>query len=387
MGSFFHHCGGCERVKNVLKVLCLFCFLYLFFLSIGLIGSGFKGLGNEAAQKIIEVTSSPFVALFIGILATSMVQSSSTVTSMIVSIVGAGILPVHTAIPMVMGANVGTSVTNTFVSIGHITRKGEFSKAVHAATVHDIFNILSIAVLFPLEMLTRSVFGVGLLEKAAVSFSNFLGEGTDFKFKSPVKLIIKPVISQIKHFLGQLNLSYNVSGTILIVTGFIIMFLALFLIVKLMKSLVIEKIEVLFDKVVGKKPFQGLVLGIILTAIVQSSSITTSIMVPMAAAGVINIYQVLSITLGANIGTTVTALLASSASGPAGVSIALVHLFFNISGCCIFWPGHKGGKLPVYLSEKLSLAAAKRRYIIFIYVLVLFFLLPLMLILIDKYLI
>lgn len=373
-------------MKNILKVLGLAVFLYIFFMSIGLIGSGFKGLGRDAAEKIIQVTSSPFVALFIGILVTSMVQSSSTVTSMIVTIVGAGVIPVHAAVPMIMGANVGTSVTNTFVSIGHITRKGEFSKAVHAATVHDIFNILAILVLFPVEMLTRAVFGIGLLEKGACLFSGCLGEGTEFTFKSPVKVIIKPAISVIKKLLEGMELSDKFSAVILIVLGFVLLFLALYLIVKIMKSLVLAKIEVLFDKVVGKKAYKGLILGILITAIVQSSSITTSIMVPLAAAGVINIYQVLSITLGANIGTTVTALLASSASGPAGVTIALVHLFFNIFGALIFWPGHNGGRLPVYLSEKLSDAAAKRRYIIFIYVATVFFLLPVVLILIDKYL-
>ena len=373
-------------MNKPLKIFVLFALLYFFFLSIGLVSCGFKCLGKETAENIISITSNPFVSLFIGIFVTSLVQSSSTVTSMVVGFVGSGLISIQSAVPLVMGANVGTSVTNTFVSMGHITRKGEFKRAIHAATVHDIFNLMTILVLFPVEMLCRVIFGTGFLEKNAVILSNILGTGTEFKFKSPVKMIIKPVVSALKEHIQGMGLSGNLSGAILIVLGFLFLFIALFFIVKLMKSMVLAKIEVLFDKVIGRKPVQGLVLGIIITAVVQSSSITTSIMVPLAAAGVINIYQVLSITIGANIGTTVTALLASFAVGPAGVTIALVHLFFNLYGMLIYWPGHRGGMIPVRISEHLSSLCSRRRYMAFVYVLGVFFIVPLLLIVIDKFL-
>ena len=114
--------------------------LFLFFVSLELMGDSFKLLGRGFAERLLITTSNPFVGLFIGILATSLVQSSSTVTSLTVGIVAGGGLTVAGAIPIVLGANVGTSITNTIVSLGHIARKDEFERAMGAATVHDLFQ-------------------------------------------------------------------------------------------------------------------------------------------------------------------------------------------------------------------------------------------------------
>jgi sodium-dependent phosphate cotransporter len=376
-----------KKLSPILKVISLLALLYFFFLSIGLIGSGFKCLGKEAAEKIINFTANPFIGLFIGVLVTSLVQSSSTVTSMVVVMVGSGVISIPNAIPIIMGANVGTSVTNTLVSVGHITRKDEFERAVSAATVHDFFNLLTISILFPIEWISRvlSSNGQGLLHKSALLFSQVLGTGTEFKFKSPLKMIIKPVSQWIKKSIQSFEFSDRTVGILLLGIAFILLFFALFFIVKLMKSMMIGKIENIFDKIIGKNPFQGLVIGIMVTAIVQSSSITTSLLVPMAAAGIINLTQVFPITLGANIGTTVTALMASFAVGPAGVTIALVHLFFNIYGIIIFWPGHIGGRLPMWMARYLGTMCYGRRYMAFVYVGLTFFLIPVMLIVISRY--
>ena len=84
------------------------------------------------------MTSNPLVGLFTGILATTLAQSSSTITSIAVGLVASRALTIEGAIPVVMGANIGTSVTNTLVSMGHITRKEEFRRALAGATVHLI---------------------------------------------------------------------------------------------------------------------------------------------------------------------------------------------------------------------------------------------------------
>ena len=85
-------------------------------------------------------------------------------TSVIVGLVATGEVPVHTAVPMIMGANIGTTVTNTIVSLAHITRPQEFRRAFAAATVHDAFNFMAVAIFLPLEIISRWTFGVGILE-------------------------------------------------------------------------------------------------------------------------------------------------------------------------------------------------------------------------------
>ncbi|MBU1147316.1 MAG: Na/Pi symporter [Candidatus Omnitrophica bacterium] len=130
-----------DTLKIFTKAMLVLGFLYLFLVSIGLLGEAFKGFGKEFAENLLRMTSNPFVSLFIGILATSLMQSSSTTTSIVVGMVASGTITVGNAIPIIMGANIGTTVTNTLVSIGHITRREEFKRAIAGATVHDFFNL------------------------------------------------------------------------------------------------------------------------------------------------------------------------------------------------------------------------------------------------------
>lgn len=124
--------------------------LYLLLVSVSMVGSGFKLASGEHAKSLFEFASHPVAGLMIGLVATALIQSSSTVTSIIVGLVAGG-LPVQIAIPMVMGANIGTTVTNTLVSLGHLRCKEEFKRAFASATVHDFFNLLAVLIFLPLE--------------------------------------------------------------------------------------------------------------------------------------------------------------------------------------------------------------------------------------------
>ena len=126
-----------NKLVIILKVLGVILSLYLFLVGINGLSSGIKGLGGDFAKNVMSTTSNPFVALFIGILATTLFQSSSTTSSLIVAMVAGGTLTLSGAVPMIMGANIGTTVTNTIVSIGHIKQGNEFKRAFQAATVHD----------------------------------------------------------------------------------------------------------------------------------------------------------------------------------------------------------------------------------------------------------
>ena len=134
------------------KVLTLFGLIYLFILSITLLGGSFRLFGKEFAETIIQATSNPIVGLMIGVLTTAIIQSSSTTTSIIVGMVASGALTFEGSIPMVMGANIGTSVTNILVSLGHISRSDEFRRAFTGSMLHDFFNVCAVIVLLPLQI-------------------------------------------------------------------------------------------------------------------------------------------------------------------------------------------------------------------------------------------
>ncbi len=367
-----------SRSTTALQVLGLIAILLLFFVSIELMGDSFKLMGKGFAQTLLETTSNPFVGLFIGILATSLVQSSSTVTSMTVGLVAGGGLTIAGAIPIVMGANIGTSVTNTIVSLGSITRKDEFRRAMAGATVHDFFNLLAVAVLFPLELLFHVVSGT-----AAVLTDALAGVGGT-KLLSPLKLITDPVADGVISLMQQ-------NGVAVLVAGLLLLFISLRYLVKLLKTLVLGRSEELLHKYIFGPPAIALVFGMLITIMVQSSSITTSITVPLVAAGIVTVAQIYPFVLGANIGTTITALLAGlalAASGEpaaiAGLKVAFAHLCFNVFGILLFLPIKFLRNIPIRLAEALGNLAVKNRGYAIGYILVVFFVLPLLAILFTR---
>ena len=362
-----------EKLKTGLKILGVFLALYLFLVGIKGLSSGIKLLGGGFANEVMSTTSNPFVALFIGILATTLFQSSSTTTSLIVAMVGGGTLTLSGAVPMIMGANIGTTVTNTIVSVGHTQRGNEFKRAFQAATIHDFFNLLSVIILFPLE------YFFGILEKSA-SWLGLLLFGTlstEEVFKSPIKAAIKWGSQKI-HMLSPEN------DIMFIVISILLTFLMLYSIVKLLRSLVLEKVEAFFDTYIFKTAIRAMTFGALLTISVQSSSITTSTVIPLAGAGVLSLRQIYPFTLGANIGTTVTALLASLTLNVTAMVASFAHLFFNIFGILLIYTNPILRDIPLKLSEKFADLSQRSKLIPIIYLLVVFFLIPFLVILLGR---
>ena len=343
--------------------------LYGFLLSVALMEASFLDLGTRFSEVLMSATANPFMGFMIGLLATSIVQSSSCTTSIMVGMVASGAISVTHAIPMVMGANIGTTVTNTLVSLGHVTRKEEFRKAFAAATVHDFFNLLTAAILLPLELATH------YLERTASLLSEYLGGLTSgAALGSPLKPLFRPVVDGVRAALS--GLSPAVSGITLASAAVLLLFACLYAMMRLTRGVLAGRMEAAFDKTIGRAPVIGLVAGLILTSLVQSSSVVTSLLVPLAAGGILRLDQVFSITLGANIGTTVTAILAALATGPAGLTLALAHLLFNVTGTLIFFPVPGMRKVPMFLARQLADLTMKSRWYAFVYVGVVFFVTP-----------
>ncbi len=311
--------------------------VYVLLIGVGVVGEGFRWLsgGSEGAAQIFAFASNPLFGVILGTLATALVQSSSTVTSVIVGLVAGGV-PVSIAIPMIMGANMGTTITNTIVGLGSLKEKGAFGKAFKAATVHDFFNLYSIVLFLPIEILFQPlerVSGVmagwlaaGSTRETSVSQANVLAKAT------------KPVSKWIVHQFDGLPETLGASLAIAVGIGMIMA--SVIYLGKLLRNAMTGKARRIIDIAIGRGPVTGIASGTIVTILVQSSSTTTSLVVPLAGAGALTTRQVYPFTLGANIGTCITALLAAMAiSGDSKVlalQIALSHLLYNVVGVLAF---------------------------------------------------
>ena len=370
--------------SSALKVAIVLALLFVFLVGVKGLGDGFKLLGQDVLDSFFGATRNPFIGLAIGILATTLVQSSSVSTSMIVGLVASpeNPLPVENAVPMIMGANIGTTVTNTVVSLAHMGRREEFRRAFAVATCHDFFNFISVAILLPIEIAT------GFLRHTASNLAAFLTGFGGGQFESPFKGAIGAGVKPIKDLVEAMIESSQAQGIALIlICGALIVF-ALLQLVRVMRSAMLTRVEALVSGVLGDRIVLGMVVGAVVTVMVQSSSITTSLLVPLAAAGLITLQQAFPITVGANIGTTVTAMLASFAvSGPnaaAGVHIALVHLLFNVSGTMLIVPIPAVRRLPLVGAEWIASVAINSKQWALFYVLILFYAVPGLLALVHR---
>jgi len=295
------------------------------------------------------MTSNPFAGLLIGIVSTSIIQSSSTTTSIVVGLVAGGAISLNNAVPIIMGANIGTTITNTLVSLGHISNRIEFKRAFAAGVVHDFFNISAVIILFPIELKFH------IVEKTAKASESLFAHAGGMKMFNPLKIILNPVINLVDSLIT--HLPYK--SIILTIISLVLLFTALTYLIKTIRSLVLDKLEIVIDKYLFRNDLIGFILGILLTFIVQSSSVTTSLIIPLAGAGLISLRQIFPYTLGANIGTTGTAILAALATqNDIAVTVAFAHLFFNIYGIIIFYPLKF---IPIGLAEIVSEKASKSK--------------------------
>ena len=273
-------------------------------------------------------------------------------------------------------------MTNTIVSLAHMGRRDEFVRAFSIATCHDFFNFMTVAVLLPLELAT------GFLRKTATYLATSLGGIGGIEYESPLKNSLKIALKPVKELIHLLTQSERAQAVLLIIVSGVLIVGALLLVVKMLRSLVQSKVEVYITKALGSGVVLGVVIGIIATIAVQSSSITTSLLVPLGGAGVITLRQAFPITVGANIGTTVTALLATMAvsgeNASAGLTIALVHLLFNMIGTLAILPFPRIRDIPLVLARRLALVAVESRKWAVVYVMLLFYGVPALLAFLNR---
>jgi sodium-dependent phosphate cotransporter len=229
--------------------------------------------------------------------------------------------------------------------MGHVTRPAEFQRAFAASTVHDFFNVLAALTILPIEIFFHPV------QKMAVFLEERFAEVGGLSMASPLKALVGPPTEM---------LSESVPHTVpLAIIALGLLFFALQQMMRVMRGAILHRLETLFDRVLFRNDAASFTLGMVATASVQSSSATTSLIVPLAGTGVLSLRQIFPYTLGANIGTTVTAILASLATGsPAAVTVAFAHLSFNILGILIYYPLKA---IPMWMANKAGKWASRSR--------------------------
>ncbi len=359
--------------------------LYFFLCAINIMGGGLKVIGKNTdwLQTAIAQGDNPLVALLAAVLVTSIVQSSSFTTSLIITLVAAQEMSVRTAVFAVMGANIGTSITGIIVSLGTMRIRRQFRRSYCTALMHAVPNVMTVLLLFPLEWITSAFAskgpngeaGVGVLTSLAQWLTNAIGLGEIGKGTSPVKVITKPVVDTVKDVIGWVTEDAAVLGGVLIaVVGLVTLFCGLAGLVKNLKGAMLSKMEGLFSKVIFRNDFFAWLSGLGTTIAVQSSSVSTSLMVPIAGAGAVKLRRVFPYMLGCNIGTTVTGVLAATANPTAGaVSVAIAHVLFNITDNLVWYPLRM---FPIRISKWLSSLAATKRKHAFIFLATVFLIVP-----------
>ncbi|PID27119.1 MAG: hypothetical protein CR982_06620 [Candidatus Cloacimonadota bacterium] len=384
-----------SKIKNIIKsptieflinLIGILIFLWLFLISIKLLGGTFKHFFKEESVELIKsATGNPLVSLFIGVIATAIIQSSSSTTSIIIAFVASGVLSFNNAIPMIMGANIGTSITGLIVSFGNVRNKVEFRRSFSAAIVHDFFNWLTVIIFLPLELM------FGILSKTATFLTSMVTgtKGVGVKFDSPLDSIINPISKCIEKststLMGNPITEKGIpeyDATLLIVMIIIslsLLFLSLKYMSSIMKTMLLGKFEKIIHKFVFNNTITSLIFGILFTISVQSSSITISIVVPLVGAGILTLEQIFPYAIGANIGTTITGILAALVTGQAcSISIALVHTTFNIYGGAIFIPLKR---IPIGTARWFSDRVYENRLWALGFIVTMYFIMPLMVIL------
>ncbi len=369
-----------KQIPNILGWLGIIILVYLLIAATGFISTGFNTIAGAKAQELFKFAQNPFAGLLVGTLCTALIQSSSTITSIIVGLVAGG-LPVAIAVPMIMGANIGTTITNTLVSLGHVKNTDKFQRAFAAATIHDFFNVISVIIFLPLEITTH------FLEKSGLFLAKFL-EGIDLihpKNFNIIQAATKPLTILIQNLTAIFPNPIN--GITIIISGIILIFFSIFYLGKLLKILMLDKAQNILHLALGKVTITSIFSGTLVTMLVQSSSTTTSLIIPLAGNGLLTLEEIYPFTLGANIGTCITALLAATAvniNQVAALEIAMVHFLYNLLGTIIIYGIPWLKNTPIWSAKNLAKIASDRKYLAIIYIITTFFLLPAILLLFTK---
>ncbi|WP_245701783.1 Na/Pi symporter [Franzmannia pantelleriensis] len=362
-------------MRGIYAGLCL----YLFLAALNVLSSGLGTFGAESdfLTRAFAYGENPFIALLAGVLVTMIVQSSSFTSALIVTLVASGEMTLGTAVFAIMGANIGTAVTGVIVALANMRIKRNFRRSFTAALMHDFFNILTVAVVFPIEWLSGMFHeaGRGVFTRLAGWLAELIGLEEVARPNSPIKVVTAPIVDAVNAIGGFLLPTSPAQGLLVAGLGMLLMFAALIFMVQNLRGALLRHMDGLFRTYFFRTDLRAYGVGVVSTVLVQSSTITSSLMVPLAGAGVVRMRRVLPFMMGANLGTTVTSVLAATANPiAAAMTVALFHVIFNLTGTAIWWPMRH---IPLRAASWYGKLAAKQTRYAFLFLIGVFFVVPL----------
>lgn len=266
---------------DIFNVLTMVGGLALFLYGMQVMGDGLAKVSGGKLERILEsLTSNPLKAVLLGAGVTAVIQSSSATTVMVVGFVNSGIMKLHQAVGIIMGANIGTTITSWILSLSGLQGDNLLIKLCKPTSFSPIFAIIGVIFITFIKDEKKKDIGTILVGFAVLMF------GMDTMSDA-----VKP-LADVPEFTG-------------ILTAF-------------------------------SHPLLGLLAGLILTAIIQSSSASVGILQALCVTGAVSYGVAIPIIMGQNIGTCVTALLSAIGASKNAKRTAMVHLYFNIIGTTVF---------------------------------------------------
>ncbi|MEW2708524.1 thymidylate synthase [Streptomyces koyangensis] len=340
--------------------------IYVLVCAVSIISRGFSGLGSDAAHTMFAFAAHPAVGLSVGVLSTVLIQSSTTTTAIAVTAVGSGALPIQGAIPIILGANVGTTVTTSLVALTYIGDRTEFRRALGASTVHDFYNWLALLIFFPVELIWHPLERISGALTDALYGTDWLPNPAHFNF---VRAATGPVESGVIHATSHISSALGPLFTIVIGAGLILV--AVHFLGRLLKLLMVGRARDILIRAVGRNAYLAMVCGMGVTVVTQSSTITTSVLVPFAGTGILAPAQIYPVVAGSNLGTTFTVVFAAFAGvGPdakIGLQAAFVHLVYNLLAIVVIYVLPFLRPVPLACAENMARIASGHRWVLAAY--------------------
>lgn len=266
---------------DIFGVLSLFGGLAMFLFGMDVMGKGLERQAGNKLQSLLEkLTSNPLKGFILGLGVTAIIQSSSATTVMVVGFVNAGIMQLKQAVGIIMGANVGTTVTSWILSLSGISGDSFFIKMLKPSSFTPILAVIGIILFMTGKTDKKKNIGTILLGFAVLMFGMEQMSGA-----------VKP-LTNVPQFTNLFTLFTN--------------------------------------------PVLGIIVGAVLTAVIQSSSASVGILQALSVTGAVTYANAVPIIMGQNIGTCITAILSSVGANKNAKRAAAVHLYFNIIGVAVF---------------------------------------------------
>lgn len=255
--------------------------LALFLYGMNAMGDGLAKVSGGKLERILEkLTSSPIKAVLLGCGVTAVIQSSSATTVMVVGFVNSGIMKLEQAVGVIMGANIGTTVTSWMLSLTGIESDNFFMQMLKPTSFSPVLALIGVILIMFVKSEKKHDIGAIMVGFAILMFGMEMMSGA-----------VEP-LADVPEFTNVLTMFSN--------------------------------------------PVLGLIAGTVLTAVIQSSSASVGILQALCATGSVSFATAIPIIMGQNIGTCITAIISAIGAKKNAKRAALVHLYFNIIGTLVF---------------------------------------------------